>query len=767
MIERREIQVSGLVQGVGFRPFVHELATRLGLCGEIVNVAGGVRIDIEGERGHVEELLETLRRAPPPLARVEQIKSRPLPPLARRDFLIRSSEGGAGGANPIVPDLATCPECLAELRDPAARRHDYPFTNCSHCGPRLTIITGAPYDRERTTMARFAMCPACRAEYESPTDRRFHAQPIACPECGPRLALLDAAGAPLDVANPLAAFAAELLAGRIGAIKGLGGYHLTCRADDSQTVAELRRRKRRDERALAIMVRDSAAAAALCEVSAAERQLLANPAAPIVLLRRRASSAGEICELVAPRGNPWLGVLLPYTPLHHLLMDAVLGTPLVMTSGNRTDEPIAHDDRDAVERLRDIADLFLSHDRPIRVRCDDSVTRVVAGGESLIRRSRGLAPAPLRLPVRCPAPTLAVGGQLKGTFALAEDDQAFVSHHLGDLDDLRAYDAMARDIELYEQLLGIRPECVVHDLHPDYATTRWAQELAERTGARRIEAQHHHAHLASCLVEHGLDEPAIGVIWDGAGLGLDGAVWGGEFLLGGLRDFQRAAHLRQVRLPGGDRAAREPWRMALSHALDAEVRDLPCPAEVDSTDRRVVEQMVTHGVRSPWTSSVGRLFDAVAALCGQRQFVHFEGQAAEELAWLADGEPLDSPYAFLLTSRDSAPLEVDTRPLVRDVIVDFRAGAHPRRIASRFHATLVELAASVCSRLRERTGLDLVALGGGVFNNALLAERIPARLSQDGFRCLLPRQVPPNDGGLSLGQLAIAAASMTREFSGE
>jgi hydrogenase maturation protein HypF len=761
-MERRAILVRGIVQGVGFRPFVYNLATRLGLCGFVSNQSGSVRIEVEGEPPSLERFVRELTTRPPPLAHIEQVSCEQRMPTGERDFRIEPSEVEATSPIFISPDVATCPECLAELLDPNDRRYRYPFLNCTNCGPRLTIITGAPYDRPRTTMAAFALCAACRAEYDDPRNRRFHAQPTACPACGPHLSALDADEKPLAVADPLGFFAEALCRGKIGALKGLGGYHLACDARNAGVVAELRRRKHRDEKPFAIMVPDATAAAILAEVGAAERRLLVSSQCPIVLLKK-VPATRSIAEEVAP-GNPWLGVMLPYTPLHHLLMRAVGGIPLVMTSGNRSDEPIVYRDDDA-SKLAGIADLFLIHNRPIHVRCDDSVTRIIDDIELPLRRSRGYAPRPIELPFACPRPLLAVGGQLKVTFALGRDRHAFLSHHLGDLDHYDAFKAFEKDIALYQQLFAITPELLIHDLHPDYVTTSYARLQAERSGIDLLAVQHHHAHMASCMAENGLTEPVLAVAFDGTGFGTDGAVWGGEFLLGDYRRFRRAAHLRYVGMPGGDRAIREPWRMAASHLTDAEVRFPPLEARILPLEWRTVQRMLERRLNSPLTSSMGRLFDAIAALAGVRDRVSYEGQAAMELEWLAEEVPPDRTYPFAFGSprqgqTPEAPLVVDTRPLIRAVTAEAANGAPAARIARRFHSTLVDLIAEVCYRLRQTTGLNVVVLSGGVFLNVLLTREVSARLRGDGFRVHRHRLVPPNDGGLSLGQLAIAAARL-------
>jgi hydrogenase maturation protein HypF len=776
-MERRAIVVRGIVQGVGFRPFVFNLAARLGLGGFVRNQTGTLLIEVEGEPGPLDDFLDELAHRPPPLAQIEHLTWEARSPVGQRDFRIDASEVDPSSPVFISPDVAVCPECLAEMLDPADRRHGYPFLNCTNCGPRLTIITGAPYDRQKTTMASFPMCAACRREYEDPRNRRFHAQPTACPACGPSLRLLDAAGTPrplcaaegkagdheqLPVADPLGDFAAALIAGKIGALKGLGGYHLACDARNADAVSELRRRKHRDEKPFAVMVPDDTAAAALAEVGDAERALLRSPQAPIVLLRKRQPCA--VAEQVAPR-NPCLGAMLPYTPLHHLLMRAVDGIPLVMTSGNRSDEPIAYRE-DAVQQLAGIADLFLVHNRPIHVRCDDSVTRIVEGTELPIRRSRGYAPRPIALPFPCPRPLLAVGGQLKVTFALGRGRQAFLSQHVGDLDHYEAYRQFEKDVALYQELFAVTPQGLVCDLHPDYATSVYAKERSAREGSALLTVQHHHAHLASCMAEHGLDETVIGVTFDGTGLGTDGAVWGGEFLVGDYRKFRRAAQLRYVGMPGGDQAIREPWRMAAAHLIDAGLSLGPLAARILPLEIRTVEKMVERRFNTPPTSSAGRLFDAVAALARVRDRVHYEGQAAVELEGLATRTEPDGTYPFEVpTGREEALLVIDCRPLIRGVAEDASKGVEPALIARRFHSTLVEMIALVCDRLRRdsllrdsQTGTDAVVLSGGVFLNALLTRETEARLRGDGFRVYRHRVVPPGDGGLSLGQLAVAAA---------
>jgi hydrogenase maturation protein HypF len=757
-MNRRAIAISGIVQGVGFRPFVHGLAARLGLRGFVRNQTGCVLIEVEGEEPTLEQFLDELTARPPRLARIETVCWEPRLPRGERGFRIETSRSDPGGTIFPAPDVATCAECLAELFDPHDRRYRYPFLNCTQCGPRITIIRDVPYDRQRTTMAPFVLCAECRAEYEDPTNRRFHAQPTACAACGPRLQARDARGQTIEGGDPLAVAAEALRHGKIVALKGLGGYHLACDATSPRAVAELRSRKHRDEKPFALMVRDVADAGRLCAISPAEEVLLTGPRRPIVLLQRRAEA--EVAAEVAP-GNRCLGIMLPYTPLHHLLLAAVEPLPLVMTSGNRSDEPIAYEDADALVRLAGLADLFLIHDRPIETRCDDSVTRVIAGVELTVRRSRGYAPEPLGLPFTCRHPTLALGGQLKVTFALGRGAHAVLSHHIGDLDDYEAYRAFVAAISHYEQLFAIRPELLVHDLHPDYASTRYALERARTETAPHllVPVQHHHAHVASCMAEHGLEGRVIGVALDGTGYGSDGAVWGGEFLMAGYGDFERAAHLRYVAMPGGEQAIREPWRMALAHLQDAGRDDSPLPKTISVAALATARRQIERRFNTPLTSSMGRLFDAVAALAGVRHTVRYEGQAAIELEALAGAIAPDGNYPFTLAGTE--PLVIDTRPLIAAVGDDAARGVPSGVIARRFHSTVVEIIAQVCARLADGSGLDAVALSGGVFQNALLCGEACARLERDGLRVFRHRRVPAGDGGLCLGQLAVAAARDT------
>ena len=743
--ERVSVTVEGVVQGVGFRPYVYGLASRHALGGFVRNRSGQVQIEVEGDEGAVRSFLEELPKNPPPLAVIRAVSTGLLAPRGERAFEIQGSDRSGTAGPQIAPDIGTCDDCRRELFSPADRRFRHPFINCTNCGPRLTIVRGAPYDRELTTMADFRMCARCVVEYGDPADRRFHAQPIACPDCGPKLRAVDARGRTLTVDDPLGWFAALLKNGAIGALKGLGGYHLACDAANERAVAQLRARKHRDDKPFALMIAALEEAEQLCEIDDAERALLTSSKKPVVLLRRRNSTA--IAASVAP-GNPCLGLMLPYTPLHELLMRCVPG-PLVMTSGNRSDEPIAYEDDDAFARLAGIADGFLSHDRPIEIRCDDSVTRVAGGTELLLRRSRGYAPLPLPLPLAVKTPTLAVGGHYKSTFALGRDRSAFLSHHIGELDQLEAVRAFEREIGHFRALFQIEPRRVAHDLHPDYASTR----LALKLGLEPVAVQHHHAHLAACMAENGLGGDVLGVTFDGTGYGDDGTLWGGEFLVGGYKAVRRAARLRPVPMPGGEASIHEPWRMALAHLMTAEVDAGRFERGLNPEAVRVVRRMIERSFNSPLTSSAGRLWDAVAALAGVRVEARYEAQAAIELEWLArECNDLDR-YEFELTGKDL--LEIDPRPMIRAIAAETVAAPV---IARRFHTTMVEAVARTCAALRDRGAPRTVVLSGGVFQNVLFLQETTLRLTREGFEVYRHQRVPPNDGGLSLGQLAVAAA---------
>jgi hydrogenase maturation protein HypF len=748
--ERRRIRVEGVVQGVGFRPFVFALATRLGLSGEVGNDSHGVFVEVEGDPAGLEAFAAALVEEAPPLAVVERVTSDAVEPMGSDAFRIVESRAEAERRTLVSPDTATCADCVRELFDPADRRHRYPFINCTNCGPRFTIVRDVPYDRPLTTMAGFEMCDACAREYEDAGDRRFHAQPVCCPSCGPRLRLVSS-DADVPDEDALARAVTLVDAGAVVAVKGLGGYHLAADASSEDVVSRLRSRKHREDKPFAVMAAGPEEVRALCDVGAQEERLLTSVRRPIVLLRRRAD--GSVAPSVAP-GNRSLGVMLPYTPLHHLLARD-LGRPFVLTSGNVSDEPIAYLDDEAFERLAPIADAFLTHDRPIHIRTDDSVDQVAHGREVVLRRSRGYVPQPLSLPWAFERPVLACGAELKSTFCLGTRDRAFVSHHIGDLENYETFRSFRQGVEHFERLFDVRPEVVAHDLHPDYLSTRFASELE---GVERVGVQHHHAHVVSCLADNGEAGPAIGVAFDGLGFGTDGTIWGGEFLVADLAGFTRAGHLEAVPMPGGAAAIREPWRMAAAY-LAAALDDgdaLTLDVRRRNEDRWAgVTDMARAGVNSPPTSSAGRLFDAVAAILGVRDAINYEGQAAIELEQRADpGE--DGTYPVDVD--DDEVLLVRGTDVVRHVVDDLRHGASVETVAARFHNAVRDAIVRVCDRIRDATSLSKVALSGGVFQNVLLLGRTIEALEGRRFRVLTHSRVPPNDGGISLGQATIAGA---------
>ncbi len=762
--ERRSFVVTGLVQGVGFRPFVHRLAAEFGLAGFVLNHAGDVHVEAEGAPSALLRFERALRRRAPPLAQIDQLRTAPMATVGRIGFSIESSTVDEHAQPLVAPDVATCERCLSELFDPSDRRYHYPFSNCTDCGPRLTIIEDVPYDRERTTMRAFELCRECRAEYEEPTNRRFHAEPNACAACGPALELLGPDGERLAAARPLEAAAQALLAERIVAVKGIGGFHLACMASSERATGELRRRKAREQRPFALLVRTLHQARELCELDELGRELLTSPARPIVLAPRRTTAA--VANAVAG-SSPLLGVMLAYTPLQHLLCRAVGDAPLVMTSGNPSHEPIAFEDEDARARLNPLCDRILSHNRPIHVSCDDSVVRSLNGAPSTLRRARGLAPRPCPLGQRVRRPLLALGAQDNATFALARGDQALVSHHLGDLGNATTLAAYRARIEHYERLFRVRPERLIHDLHPDYASSRLAHELARERGLSLLAVQHHHAHVVSCMVEHGLHGSVLGLACDGTGLGDDGTIWGGEWLLCERASARRVAHFRCVPMPGGERAVHEPWRMALAHLLDAGLAPDALGAGVERPAVRVVSRMIERGFNCPLTSSVGRLFDAVSALCGIRLRASYEGQAAIELEWAAlravPSEPLTA-YSFRFERVAlGAPVQVDTRPLIRDLVSDLQAGLTVSHVARRFHHTLALIGSELCQTLAAEHGVSRVVLAGGVFANEILVGELEHRLTATDLRVFRAQAYPAGDGGLSLGQLGIGAAWDARD----
>jgi hydrogenase maturation protein HypF len=754
---RTAIRVEGVVQGVGFRPFVYSLATGLGLGGLVGNDADGVWVEIEGSPLSIREFLVRLRRDAPSLARVERVTTTSMPPTGTAAFAIAASAPGGQRRALIAADAATCADCLRELFDPADRRFRYPFVNCTNCGPRFTIVRDVPYDRPFTTMAGFAMCAECHAEYSDPADRRYHAQPVCCPACGPRLTLTGAADRKPDSGDPLGASAAMLRDGRIVAVKGLGGYHLAASAGCEPAVAELRARKHREDKPFAMLAASLEDARSLCAVDAAAAELLTSRARPIVLLPRL--PAADVARAVAP-GNRELGIMLPYTPLHHLLARAV-GHPIVLTSGNVSDEPIAYRDEDAFSRLAPIADAFLTHDREIHVRTDDSVARTVRGRPVLLRRSRGYVPEPVAVPGGFPRHVLACGAELKNTFCLAKDGYAFVSHHVGDLENAETLRSFTEGIGHFRRLFDVSPAVVAHDLHPEYLSTKYALDLPD---VDLVGIQHHHAHIASCLADNGWPTdagPVIGVAFDGTGYGSDGTLWGGEFLVASYADFTRGGHFAPVALPGGAAAIRQPWRMAAAY-LDAAGLDTDALAEgmLDVRDRNAghwpaIISMARRRINSPLTSSAGRLFDAVAAVLGVRDTVNYEGQAAIELEQLAD--PAETVY-YQAGIEPGVPFVAHGADLVRAAFNDLAAGVPRQVIAARFVGGVAGVIEEGCLLLRERHGLSTVALSGGVFQNMLLLSAVVPRLEARGLTVLTHSRVPCNDGGISLGQAAVAAA---------
>ena len=764
---RRAVLVCGVVQGVGFRPFVYRLAFEEGLAGFIGNDTDGVTIEVEGPEERVEAFLDRLRAEAPPLARIDSIVARDVTAIGEVGFRIVASEVLGPVSTGIPADAATCRDCLRELLDPEDRRYGYPFLNCTNCGPRFTITRRIPYDRPQTSMARFKMCAACQAEYDDPLSRRFHAQPNACWDCGPRVWLVGADGSALSADNPVAATIDRLVAGQIMAIKGVGGFHLSVDATNQAAVMRLRERKHRYGKPLAVMVRDMEAAREVCALTAAEEALLQTAARPIVLARKR--DGGGIAEGVAP-GIPWLGVFLPYAPLQHLLFADGRLRALVMTSANLSEEPIAIDNDEALARLGAIADAFLMHDREILQRCDDSVAAVVDGTPQLIRRARGFVPLGVELPLDAP-PLLAVGGHLKNVFALARGRRVYQSQHLGDLENLTGLEFFRESLDHLMRTFEIEPETVVHDLHPGYLSTEWAKEWARERGLPLIGVQHHHAHVAGCMAEHGLRE-AIGLTLDGTGYGTDGRIWGGEVLIARLDGFERFAHLEYVAMPGGDAAVREPWRMAFAALraadFDVESEQIVKLLGAQASEVRVLRRMVERGINSPMTSSLGRLFDAVAAVVLNRRVVDYEAQAAIELEGIAVDEPdrfEQGDYVPELHDAEEgsgSAAVIRTGKMWKAVLEDLWRGVPASRISARFHAGIAEGFINVAGNARIESGINQVAMSGGCMHNRRLARLLRVGLEAQGFQVFQHAQVSPGDGGLSYGQVAVAAAMLAK-----
>jgi hydrogenase maturation protein HypF len=756
--ERRQIHVEGLVQGVGFRPFIHALATENGLGGFVLNNSMGVVIELEGDRKALERFLRDLRDQAPSPASIQNIVCNTIPVRGEEHFTIASSRVTENLRAFISPDRAVCDKCRRELFDPSNRRHRYPFINCTNCGPRFTIIRKVPYDREHTTMAVFPMCSECQREYHDPTSRRFHAQANACFRCGPKVRLIHSDGSEVNDTDPVSAAARLLRSGATLALKGLGGYHLACNALDEDAVANLRRRKKREGKPFALMAGNIQTIERFCLVREGEKLLLAGPERPIVLLQKRDQT--EIAHGIAPE-QKYLGWMLPYAPLHCLLV-ADSRLPLVMTSGNVSEEPIAYSDSDALQRLTGIADYFLLHNREIHTRCDDSVIREFDSREVIVRRSRGYAPRPIALSPRFAQHTLACGAHLKNTFCLGKDHQAFLSHHIGDLENYETLTSFIDTIEKFKSFFDIQPSLIAYDLHPDYVSSKYALGLNDVT---KVGVQHHHAHIVSCMAEHGLNGPVIGVAFDGLGYGADGTLWGGEFLIADFATYTRRAHLRYVSLAGGESAIRQPWRSALSYVKDALEKNplalrLAGWKTMSPNKVRLVEAMLDRNVNTFRTSSCGRLFDAVASILGLSHEANFEGQAAmalEAAAW----ESVADDYPFAI-GNNKEPWQIDMRPTIASLVREALAKNETGLMAAKFHNTLVSVITEVCLRLRKAESLNQVCLSGGTFQNMYLLERVVPRLRQCGFEVFINSKVPPNDGGISLGQAVIANAVIRR-----
>jgi hydrogenase maturation protein HypF len=748
------ISVKGVVQGVGFRPFIYQLATKYNLRGWVRNTSGDVSIEVEGEAKDIEQFLRGLREQAPPLSHIEDITVTHGSPANYERFEIRHSLAEEGKYQLVSPDIATCPECLREIFSPEDRRYRYPFTNCTNCGPRFTIIADVPYDRPNTTMHRFRMCPECQQEYDNPLDRRFHAQPNACPRCGPQLELTDARGNPVACDDIISKTNQLLREGKIIAVKGLGGFLLSCDATSQVAVNRLRQRKNRPAKPLAIMVSSLDEVRQHCDLNSEEEKLLTSPGSPIVLMKWKADS--PITPAVAPNLK-YLGVMLPYTPLHHILLRET-GLPLVMTSGNLSEEPIAKDNDEALKRLGDIADYFLMHNRDIYARYDDSVTIVERGVPQFIRRARGYAPHPIHLNYKS-RQIMGCGAEEKNTFCLTRDNFAFLSQHIGDMENMETMESFVNTIALYQQLFRIEPEIIAHDMHPEYLATKYAKELAVRDSIKLVPVQHHHAHIVSCMADNGLEEPIIGVSFDGTGYGTDGNIWGGEFMVADHRQFTRMGHLDYLPLPGGALAIRKPYRTAIGYLISLDIdldRRLPFLKQVDNVELNIIQSQLEKNINSPLTSSCGRLFDAISALIGVRGTIEYEAQAAIELEMLAyeDTKETDS-YPYSIIEQDGVFI-IKLRDLFAAIIHDLHGNTPAASISARFHNTVARMIVELCKIISSKTSLTRVALSGGVFQNRLLLEKATALLRGASFEVLTHRQVPCNDGGVSLGQVVIA-----------
>ena len=752
--KRAKLLIKGIVQGVGFRPFIYNLANTYNLNGWVLNSTEGVDIDIEGNDEDVKEFIESIRKKAPPLAVIDSIDISYLSPANYKNFIIKSSKEDSNKYMKIAPDISICNDCLTELFNPNDRRYRYPFINCTNCGPRFTIIEGIPYDRKKTTMKSFEMCQLCQNEYDDPSNRRFHAQPNACPNCGPHVSLEDMEGK-IECDDPIKKTIELIDQGKIIAIKGLGGFHLACDAENDDAVELLRKRKRRSLKPFAIMCKDIEKVKLICIVNEDEEKLLQSIQKPIVLLKKRSETS--ISDLVAPNNN-YLGVMLPYTPLHYLLLENQF-LALVMTSANMSEEPIVIGNDEAKERLKDLADYFLFHNRDIRMRCDDSVARIYDGHTTIIRRSRGYAPYPVDLCFNMKE-ILACGAELKNTFCITKDNHAFISHHIGDLQNLSAYNYYLDSIEHYKMLFRINPQILAYDLHPDYLSTKYA---LSQEGKKLVGVQHHHAHIASCMAENGLNEKVIGVAMDGIGYGIDGNIWGCEFLLADYVGFQRCAHLKYLSMPGGDMAVKEPYRMALSYlydAFDGEMDKIDTPFIKRIGDKKIafIKKMIERNINAPLTSSCGRLFDAVSSLIGIQDVITYEAQSAIELEMIAEPNVF-SRYNYEII--DEGTLIIDVKEMFREIISDLKYGLPKGVISAKFHNTLIDFMITICERIREKSeGINKVAISGGVFQNKYLLENTVKLMKHKGFTIYFHKRIPTNDGGISLGQSVIANAQL-------
>ena len=766
---RLRLIIHGIVQGVGFRPFVYRLAVEMGLHGYVINTPQGVVVEAEGEREWIDSFITRLEKEKPSLAYIQGMEESYLDPLGYDRFEIRESNFVGKKGALVLPDIATCPDCLSEIFDRRSRRYLYPFTNCTNCGPRFSIIRALPYDRPNTTMATFEMCEECRAEYEDPTNRRFHAQPIACPKCGPHLELWDEKGSVITThADALGEAVKAIRSGKIVALKGLGGFQLFVDATNDDAVKLLRKRKGREEKPFALMYDSLERLAAECEISEAERRLLLSPESPIVLMRSKSPSDPRLLSGAVAPGNPYLGAMLPYTPLHHILMHE-LGVPVVATSGNLSDEPICINEKEAVDRLKGVADLFLVHDRPIERQVDDSVVRLMMGRVQVVRRARGYAPFPVALNDETGSSwqesssrrsLLAVGGHLKNTVAVKSDGNVFVSQHIGDLSTAEAYQTFGKVQDDLQKLFDVKPDKVVHDLHPDYLSTQFARKLSVPMEG----VQHHLAHIASCMAENEIDQEVLGVSWDGTGYGEDGMIWGGEFLVTDGRAYRRAASFRPFRLPGSTASVKEPRRTAIGILYEVfgddafRMDDLPPLKSFDNHSLTLLNKMLKSGVNSPYTTSAGRMFDAVASITGLRQTVSFEGQGAMELEFALDQVSTGESYPFRVEERQAnafydAERNIDWEPMIRALVADVRSGISSQEISGKFHNTLVNFILAIA----ESTSKQMVVVSGGCFQNRYLTEKTVRTLAKHQFSVYWHQRIPPNDGGISLGQIFVAA----------